>query len=114
MIHAHSLIVLGFVGVGEIGKAKAMFETLQKVAPEYVRTRLEGTWAYGRPEDRRRATTFVRIAAGLEDPSAADVALPAGTEILDPLPLVVPQSRTMHRSAPLRPTFYESHPASAA
>jgi len=28
---------------------------------------------------------------------AADVALPAGKEILDPLPLVVPQSITMHR-----------------
>jgi adenylate cyclase len=72
MISAYSIVVLNFVGAGEIGKAKAMFETLQKLAPDYVRSRLEGTWAYGRPEDRRRATTFVRIAAGLEDPSSAD------------------------------------------
>ena len=72
MISAYSIVVLNFVGAGEVGKAKAMFETLQKLAPEYVRSRLEGTWAYGRSEDRRRATTFIRIAAGLEDPSSAD------------------------------------------
>jgi adenylate cyclase len=69
----HIQVVLNFVGLGEIDKAKAMFETLEKMAsPEYLRTRLEGTWLYGRSEDRRRATTFLRVAAGLEDPSAAD------------------------------------------
>jgi hypothetical protein len=73
MIQAQTQVVLGFVGVGEIGKAKAMFETLQKVASaEYVRRRLEGTWVFGRSEHRRRATTFLRIAAALEDPSAAE------------------------------------------
>jgi tetratricopeptide (TPR) repeat protein len=71
MISAHSIVMLNFVGAGEIGKAKAMFETLQKLAPEYVRSRLEGTWGYGRSADRTRATTFLRIAAGLEDPSSA-------------------------------------------
>ena len=72
-IQSHINIVLDFVGLGEIGKAKAMFETLQKVAsPEYLRSRLEGMWAFGRSEDRRRATIFLRVAAGLEDPSAAD------------------------------------------
>jgi adenylate cyclase len=65
--------VLNLVGLGEIGKAKAMFETLQKVAPaEFLRSRLEGTWPFGQAEDRKRATTILRIAAGLEDPSAAD------------------------------------------
>jgi tetratricopeptide (TPR) repeat protein len=73
MVGAHTFVVLGRVGVGEIGKAKAMFETLQKVASsDYLRSRLEGTWGLGRSEDRRRATTFLRIAAGLEHPSAAD------------------------------------------
>jgi tetratricopeptide (TPR) repeat protein len=73
MIQAHTQVVLNFVGLGEIDKAKASFETLQELAsPEYLRTRLEGTWLFGRSEDRRRATTFLRIAAGLEDPSAAD------------------------------------------
>ena len=73
MLHPHITVVLDFVGLGEIGQAKAMFETLQKVAsPETLRSRLEGMWAFGRSEDRRRATTFLRIAAGFEDPSAAD------------------------------------------
>ena len=36
-------------------------------------TRLKGTPAYARSEDRKRADTFLRIAAGLEDPSAAEV-----------------------------------------
>jgi adenylate cyclase len=74
MLGAHAYAVLNLVGLGEIGKAKAMFETLQKVASatEFLRRRLEGTSPFGRPEDRRRATTFLRIAAGLEDPSAAE------------------------------------------
>ncbi len=72
MISAHSMVVLNFVGAGEIAKAKAMFERLQKLAPEYARSRLAGIWAYGRSEDRWRATTFMRIAAGLEDPRAAE------------------------------------------
>jgi TolB-like protein len=73
MIQSHAHLVLDFVGLGEIGKAKAMLEAFRKVAsPELVRGRLEGKWAFGRSEDRRRATIFLRIAAGLEDPSAAD------------------------------------------
>src|SRR5262245_1452283 len=73
MIQAYTHVVLGFIGVGEVDKAKAMFETLQKVASaEFLRSRLEGTWPFGRAEDRKRATTFLRIAAGLEDPSAAE------------------------------------------
>jgi tetratricopeptide (TPR) repeat protein len=73
MIQAHTHVVLDFVGLGEIGKAKARFETLQKMASaEFLRGWLEGTWVFGRSEDRRRATIFLRIAAGLEDPSAAE------------------------------------------
>jgi adenylate cyclase len=73
MIPSHAYVVLDFVGLREVGKAKAMFETLRKVAsPELLRRVLEGVWAFGRSEDRRRATIFLRIAAGLEDPSAAD------------------------------------------
>ena len=30
MVGAHTFVVLGLVGIGEIGKAKAMFETLNK------------------------------------------------------------------------------------
>src|SRR5215471_3175753 len=48
-IPAYFLLVLNFVGHGEIGKAKAMFETLQKMTPaELLRSRLEGTSLFGR------------------------------------------------------------------
>jgi adenylate cyclase len=73
MIQAHFNLAVCLVGAGEIDKAKAVFAALQKLAPEYVRRRLKGTSAaYARPEDRKRALTFLRIAAGLEDPSAVD------------------------------------------
>jgi hypothetical protein len=49
-----------------------VFAAGQKLAPEYIKSRLEGTWMYARPEERRRANTFFRIAGGLEDASAAD------------------------------------------
>jgi adenylate cyclase len=73
MVQAHTNLAVCLVGVGEIDTAKTTFEALQKVASEeWVRSRLEGAWSYARPEDRRRASTFLRIAAGLEDPSAAE------------------------------------------
>src|SRR5262249_32256430 len=54
LVPANIYLVLDLVGVGEIGKAKAMFETLQKVAsPELLKKLLEGTWLHDRPEDRR-------------------------------------------------------------
>jgi adenylate cyclase len=72
MIQVLDMKVAGLVGMGEIDKAKIAFEAWQKLAPEHVRSRLEGTTLYGRAEDRARFQTFLRIAAGLEDPSAAD------------------------------------------
>jgi tetratricopeptide (TPR) repeat protein len=72
MIQPHVALANCFVGAKEIAKAQAAFTTAQRLAPEFIKSRLEGTWLFGRPEDRKRATTFLRIAAGLEDPSAAD------------------------------------------
>ena len=73
MVSSHFHVVLNLVGLGKIGEAKAMFEALQRVASsEVLSGRLEGSWALGRSEDRRRATIFLRVAAGLEDPSTAD------------------------------------------
>jgi adenylate cyclase len=66
--------VLCLVGTGEIEKAKAAFDTAYGLAPEYFRTRLEGEGfsILARPEDRQRNIIFLRVAAGLEDPSAAE------------------------------------------
>jgi tetratricopeptide (TPR) repeat protein len=73
MLQAYNSLAMCFVGIGEIDKAKKAFRALEKVAsPEYVRSRLEGLSILARTEDRRRAQTFLRIAAGLEDPSAAE------------------------------------------
>jgi hypothetical protein len=72
MIQPHLMLAICYVGANEIARARAMFAAGQRLAPEYVKSRLEGTWEYTRPEDIKRATTFFRIAAGLEDPSAAE------------------------------------------
>jgi TolB-like protein/class 3 adenylate cyclase len=73
MIQVHTCYVTCLVGTGAIAKAKAAFEAFQKLAPpEYVQSGLEGSSLYARPEDRTRSVAFLRVAAGLEDPSAAD------------------------------------------
>lgn len=73
LAQAHLGRALCLVGAGEIDKAKASFAALQEVAPaEWVRIRLEGDPPYARPEDRTRYRTFLRITAGLEDPSLAE------------------------------------------
>jgi adenylate cyclase len=73
LVMPHVSLTCCLVGAGEIDKAKAAFKTLQKAAsPEWVTSRLEGSSEYGRPADRARHRTFLRIAAGLEDPSAAN------------------------------------------
>jgi len=51
---------------------RSTFKLLRELAPEFVETRLAGQWMFTNPEARQRATTLFRIAAGLEDPSAAD------------------------------------------
>jgi adenylate cyclase len=61
-----------YVGANEIAKARAVFAEAQRLAPGYTKSKLEGAWWFARPEDRKRASTFFRIAAGLEDPSAAE------------------------------------------
>jgi tetratricopeptide (TPR) repeat protein len=72
MIQPHVTLAGCYVGANEIAKARAVFAAGQERAPDYFKDRLEGTSFYARPEDRKRAIAFFRIAAGLEDPSAAD------------------------------------------
>jgi adenylate cyclase len=68
----HQNLVACLVGAGEIDKARAAFAIGQKLAPEYFKTRLDGLSTSAPLEIRRRHQVFFRIAAGLEDPSAAD------------------------------------------
>ena len=75
----HSQLAMNYVGLGEIGKAKAALEDARRISPGFVQRALEGDLSFKREQDRQRATGFLRIAAGLEDPATAD-ALRAGTQ----------------------------------
>lgn len=68
----HLCLVVNLVGVADITRAKTEFQVWCKLAPELVETRLGGRWLSSDPKYRERATTFLRIAAELEDPGAAD------------------------------------------
>ena len=65
-------LVVSLIGLGELVRAKSEFQMFRDLAPEFVEARLAGQWLSTSPEFRQRATTFLRIAAGLEDPSMAD------------------------------------------
>jgi TolB-like protein len=56
----------------EFGAARDAFDRARRINPEYVQARLEGRSMFHRPEDVRRYLLAVRIAAGLEDPAAAE------------------------------------------
>jgi adenylate cyclase len=60
------------VGMDRIEEAKASFEIAQKLAPAAVAAILEDKSVLGMAEDRRRFRLLLQIAAGLEDPSAAE------------------------------------------
>ncbi|MBI3376520.1 MAG: adenylate/guanylate cyclase domain-containing protein [Betaproteobacteria bacterium] len=72
LLNVQNFLALNYVGSGEFGKAAAALEAARLLSPDYVQARLDGYSMYRRPEDRRRQTVFMRIAAGLEDPGAAD------------------------------------------
>ncbi|HEY5637078.1 MAG TPA: adenylate/guanylate cyclase domain-containing protein [Burkholderiales bacterium] len=69
-LHAHGCV--NHVGLGQLEKAKAAFNVVRRLSPEYAESRLRGEITFRRPEDVKRYTTFLRVAAGLEDPAAAD------------------------------------------
>jgi adenylate cyclase len=68
----HLNLALNYVGLGEIEKARSEIETLRRLAPELLDERLAGRWMIAKPEYRLRASGLLRIAAGLEDPGAAE------------------------------------------
>ncbi len=67
----HLCLVVSRVGLGETALATAAFRALSDLAPQTVAAPLAGRWNYSDPGLVRRATRFLRIAAGLEGPSAA-------------------------------------------
>ncbi len=67
----HAYLAINQVGLGEISKAKEAFDAVRRLAPAWVNAKGSGV-ELGTAEHQRRVATFRRIAAGLEDPSAAD------------------------------------------
>ena len=63
---------MAHVGLGNTEYARIFFEKARLLAPEFIRGRLDGSFPIRSPEIRQRFIRFLRIAAGLEDPSAAD------------------------------------------
>ena len=68
---AHLALAALLVGLDELGQARAAFEVARRLAPAYVQSRLDGHALIREGEYRQRFTTFIRIAAGLEDPDTA-------------------------------------------
>jgi hypothetical protein len=64
---AYTILALNYVGMGEIENAKAVVEILRRVNPGHLEARLK-RWHMARPEDLECATSYLRIAAGLQDP----------------------------------------------
>ena len=66
-------LAMNLVGLGDIERAKEAFDVARRMAPAWADGRGVGRGiVLGTPEHHRRVSTFRLIAAGLEDPSAAD------------------------------------------
>jgi hypothetical protein len=72
MAPAFTMLAANHVGMGEIDRARAAIDELNRVAPEYLGSQLAHGWRNALPQDTARIKAFLRIAAGLEDPSAAE------------------------------------------
>jgi TolB-like protein/class 3 adenylate cyclase len=68
----HAQLAMNYVGLGEVEKAKAAVQELRCIAPKYLEQALQGGVGYEKPEHHHRALVFLRIAAGVEDASAAE------------------------------------------
>jgi adenylate cyclase len=62
----HAYLAINYVGLGEIGKAEKALEEARRLAPGFVERGLAGGFVHRDPQHLGRATSFLRIAAGLE------------------------------------------------
>ena len=68
----HLLLTVLQVGLGDLDQARAALNEARRLAPELVQKRLETKSVSRGPEFRQRYDTFLRVAAGLDEPGAAD------------------------------------------
>ena len=65
-------LAASYVGLGQYDQARSALAAARRAGPKYVELLLAGNLTAHNPDYRARVTTFMRIAAGLEDPSAAE------------------------------------------
>lgn len=68
----HHNIAVCYVGLGDLDQARVSIEKARELSPALLEARLNGVLVFRRAEDRHRHTTFLRVAAGLGPPEAAD------------------------------------------
>ena len=68
----HAQLAMNYVGLGETAKAKVALEDARRISPGFVQRALEGDLSFRREQDRQKVMVFLRVAAGLEEPGAAD------------------------------------------
>ena len=68
----HLCLVVSWVGLGETALATSEFRVVRDLAPQVVAARIDGHWNISDAGLAQRRTTYLRIAAGLEDSSAAN------------------------------------------
>jgi hypothetical protein len=66
------LAAIAQVGAGDVAAGAATFAALNETAPALAAARLAGRWLSTNADYRTRAHTFLRVAAGLAPPEAAD------------------------------------------
>lgn len=69
LVSLHVFLACNYVGLGEIEKARGALAEARRCGPEFVERQLAGSINSSLANHRR---LFLRIAAGLEDPSAAE------------------------------------------
>jgi adenylate cyclase len=65
-------LAASYVGLGQHDQARSALAAARRTGPKYVDLLISGNITAHNPDYRARVTTFMRIAAGLEDPSVAD------------------------------------------
>ena len=68
----HLCLVVSWVGLGETALATSEFRVVRDLAPQVVAARIDGHWNISDAGLAQRRTAYLRIAAGLEDSSAAN------------------------------------------
>jgi adenylate cyclase len=69
---AYHNIAVCYVGLGDLDRARAAVDKARQLSPDLLEARLQGHSVLRRPEHSKRQVMFLRVAAGLEDPSLAD------------------------------------------